>query len=105
LYTSWSASGGVGNTTIRIPAGVAVHLTIDAGGGHVRFPDAYVQQGDVYVSPGFASAANRVDLTVSSRAAVWAATAVVIIIVAGSAQLARSAAVPMERAGEPMAAI
>ena len=59
-------SGGVGNTTISIPAGVAVRLTIDAGVGNVTFPDAYAHQGDVYVSPDYDTAANRVDLTASS---------------------------------------
>jgi hypothetical protein len=58
--------GGVGNTTIRVPAGVAVRLTIDAGVGSVSVPANYWHQGDVYVSPDFDSAANRVDLTASS---------------------------------------
>jgi Cell wall-active antibiotics response 4TMS YvqF len=59
-------SGGVGNTTIVIPAGVAVRLAIDAGVGSIKFPDAYQQQGDAYVSPDYETAANRIDLTASS---------------------------------------
>jgi hypothetical protein len=58
--------GGVGNTTIRIPAGVAVRLTIDAGVGSVSVPANYWHQGDVYVSPDYDAATNRVELTASS---------------------------------------
>jgi hypothetical protein len=57
--------GGVGNTTIRVPAGVGVRLEIEGGLGNVEFPDAYVSQGKLHVSPGYATAANRVELTVS----------------------------------------
>lgn len=57
--------GGVGNTTISIPAGVAVRLAIDAGVGNVNFPDSYRHEGNVYASPDFATATNRVDLTAS----------------------------------------
>jgi uncharacterized protein len=39
------------------------------------------------------------------KLAVWAATAVVIVLVAGPAWLARTPAMPAERAGEPIAAI
>jgi Cell wall-active antibiotics response 4TMS YvqF len=56
---------GVGETIIRIPAGVAVHLEISGGIGTTRFPDSYKAQGKAYVSPGYATAVNRVDLTVS----------------------------------------
>jgi hypothetical protein len=59
-------SGGVGNTAIVIPAGVAVRLSIDTGVGNVNFPDSYRHEGNVYVSPDFATATNRVDLTASS---------------------------------------
>jgi hypothetical protein len=57
--------GGVGNTTIRIPAGVGVRLNTEGGIGNVEFPDAYVSQGKVHVSPGYATVANRVELTIS----------------------------------------
>jgi hypothetical protein len=59
-------SGGVGETTIRIPAGVAVRLALDTGIGSVHVPAAYQKRGNVYVSEGYETAANRVDLTVSS---------------------------------------
>jgi predicted membrane protein len=60
--------GGVGNTTISIPAGVAVRLALSTGLGSIDVPDSYRQAGNGYVSPDFDTAANRVDLTVSSRA-------------------------------------
>jgi len=60
--------GGVGNTTISIPDGVAVRLALSTGLGSVNVPASYRQAGNVYVSPDFDTAANRVDLTVSSGA-------------------------------------
>jgi Cell wall-active antibiotics response 4TMS YvqF/N-terminal domain of toast_rack, DUF2154 len=56
---------GVGETIIRVPAGVAVRLALSGGIGNARFPDTYTSQGGVYVSPGYATATNRVDLTIS----------------------------------------
>jgi hypothetical protein len=56
---------GVGNITIRVPAGVAVRLELSSGIGSAQFPDTYTPQGKLYVSPGYATAANRIDLTVS----------------------------------------
>jgi hypothetical protein len=55
----------VGNSIIHIPAGVAVHLEVSGGMGSVDFPDTYRPQDKAYVSPGYATAANRVDLTVN----------------------------------------
>jgi Cell wall-active antibiotics response LiaF, C-terminal len=60
--------GGVGNTTISIPAGVAVRLALSTRLGSIDVPDSYRRAGNSYVSPDFDTAANRVDLTVSSRA-------------------------------------
>jgi len=54
---------GVGETIIRVPAGVAVRLAISGGIGNTQFPATYTPQGKLYVSPGYATAANRVDLT------------------------------------------
>jgi hypothetical protein len=56
---------GVGETIIRVPAGVAVRLELSGGIGETRFPDTYLPQGKAYVSPGYESASNRVDLTAS----------------------------------------
>jgi len=56
---------GIGETTIRVPASVGVRLNTEGGVGNIEFPDAYVPQGKAHVSPGYATAANRVELTVS----------------------------------------
>jgi len=57
---------GVGSLTIRIPAGVAVRIESSAGLGAVSVSGDYRRQGDVYVSPNFDTAANRIDLHATS---------------------------------------
>jgi hypothetical protein len=57
---------GVGNLTIRIPEGVAVRIESSAGLGAVSVSGDYRRQGDVYVSPDFETAANRIDLHATS---------------------------------------
>ncbi len=59
-------SGDVGNVTIRIPDGVAVRIESSAGLGDISVSGDYRRQGDVYVSPDFDTAANRIDLHASS---------------------------------------
>lgn len=58
-------NGGVGATTIAIPAGVAVRVAAEAGLGQVRVEGDYTRQGKLYLSPGYETAANRVDLQVN----------------------------------------
>jgi len=59
-------SGDVGNVTIRIPDGVAVRIESSAGLGDISVSGDERRQGDVYVSPDFDTAANRIDLHASS---------------------------------------
>lgn len=61
-----SVKGGVGETEIRIPAGVAVRLDLETGVGRVEVPDSYSRQGDIYISPGYETATNRVQLEVAT---------------------------------------
>jgi hypothetical protein len=62
-----NVEGGVGNITIRIPADMAVRLNMTVGLGTISVPASYWRQGDaVAVSPDYETAANRVELTVSS---------------------------------------
>lgn len=56
--------GGVGETTIIIPAGVAARISATAGLGSVQVPSSYQRQDKVYLSPGYDSAADRMDLQV-----------------------------------------
>ena len=57
--------GAIGETVIVIPAGMAARIRVDTGLSVRDLPDSYQQQGDVYTSPGYASADDRVDLEVS----------------------------------------
>jgi len=60
-----SVSGGVGDTTISIPAGIAARISASTGLGQVRVAGNFQRQDKLYVSPNYASAANRVDLAIS----------------------------------------
>ena len=59
-------STGVGAATVRLPADLPVRITVARGLGGVSVPAGFVRDGDVYTAPGFAAAAERVDLHVSS---------------------------------------
>jgi hypothetical protein len=56
--------GAIGETVVVIPAGMAARVRIDTGLAVSDLPDGYRQQDDVYTSPGYASADDRVDLEV-----------------------------------------
>ncbi len=58
-------SGGLGEVTVRIPSGMAARIHLSAGLGSSDISGVYQRQGDLYVSPGFEAAADRVDLEVS----------------------------------------
>lgn len=55
---------GVGAITIQLPRGMAARITAENGIGNVSLPTGYAQQGGVWVSPDYASAPNRVELSV-----------------------------------------
>jgi hypothetical protein len=57
--------GAIGETVVVIPTGLSARIRVDTALGSSNLPDGYQRQGDVYVSPGYASAENRVDLDVS----------------------------------------
>lgn len=57
--------GAIGKTVVVIPAGMAARIHVSAGLAARDLPTAYQRQGDVYTSPGYATAENRVDLEVS----------------------------------------
>ena len=60
-----SVDGAVGLTTIVIPGDLEARIHADSGIAVRDMPDGYQQDGDVYTSPGYDAAENRVDLTVS----------------------------------------
>lgn len=57
--------GAIGETVVVIPVGLAARIRVDTGLAASDLPDSYQQRGDVYTSPGYASADDRVDLEVS----------------------------------------
>jgi hypothetical protein len=58
--------GGTGDTVIHIPAGVAARVTAQSGLGPVTLLVDGQRERLPYIEPGYATAANRVDLTVRS---------------------------------------
>jgi len=56
--------GAIGETVVAIPAGMAARIRVDTGLAVSDLPNSYQQRGDVYTSPGYASADDRVDLEV-----------------------------------------
>jgi hypothetical protein len=58
-------SGGVGEVIIEIPEDMAARLRISTGLGGKQVPGNYRRTDDEYVSPGYDSAENRVQLNVS----------------------------------------
>lgn len=57
---------GVGAATVRLPAGLPARITASRGLGGISIPAGFVRDGEVYTSPGFAAATERVELSVSS---------------------------------------
>ncbi len=57
-------NAGIGSVEILVPQGVALRMRVDGGLSNVIVPAGYVRDGDVYTSPGYASAENRVQLRV-----------------------------------------
>jgi hypothetical protein len=55
----------IGETVVVIPAGMAARVRVDTGLAVSDLPDSYQQRDDVYTSPDYASADDRVDLEVS----------------------------------------
>lgn len=59
-----SVEVGVGETTVRVPSGAAVRLTMSTGLGSSNVRGEWNRQGDVYTTPGFESAQERIELSV-----------------------------------------
>jgi hypothetical protein len=55
--------GGVGELFVRVPEGMEVRVHASTGLGNTSVPSAYRREGDVYLSPGYENADNRIDLT------------------------------------------
>jgi hypothetical protein len=57
--------GAIGQTVVVIPAGLEARIQVDTGIAGRQLPASYQRQDDVYTSPGYAGADDRVDLVVS----------------------------------------
>ncbi|MBM4465916.1 MAG: hypothetical protein FJ014_10245 [Chloroflexi bacterium] len=57
--------GAIGETVVVIPAGIAARIRVDTALATRGLPARFQRQDDVYTSPGYASADDRVDLEVS----------------------------------------
>ena len=55
---------GVGATHVTIPSSMAARVTVKAGLGSVHVNGTFARSGDVYETPGYPSASDRVDLNV-----------------------------------------
>lgn len=56
--------GAIGGMTVVIPEDLPARIKVDAGLAVRQVPEGYRKDGDVYVSPGYDTAQDRVDLTV-----------------------------------------
>ena len=59
-------NGGIGQTTITIPAGVAARIEANTGIGQVHVNGNFERQDRYYVSPGYDTAEQRIDIAVDS---------------------------------------
>ena len=63
-YTG-SVDVGVGATTVRLPPDAAARVTLTTGLGRATVQGEWRRDGDVYTTPGFEDAAQRIELRVS----------------------------------------
>ncbi|MBN1266229.1 MAG: hypothetical protein JXA25_12095 [Anaerolineales bacterium] len=64
-YVSVTVDSGVGQTTIIIPETMAAQIEIDEGLSGHTIPVKYEHDGDIYTSPDYATAHDRIDIYVS----------------------------------------
>lgn len=62
---SAKVSAGVGEVRITVPEGMAARIHVTKGLGSSSVLGSFERQGEYYVSPGYTTAADRVDLDVS----------------------------------------
>ena len=60
-----SVDVGVGETTVRVPSSAAVRLTLSTGLGSSNVRGEWNRVGDVYTTPGYETAQERIELRVS----------------------------------------
>lgn len=58
-------SGAIGTVEILVPDGMEVRIIRDTALASLNVPNDYLEQNDIYLSPGYEGAQNRIDLQVS----------------------------------------
>lgn len=58
--------GGIGESVVEIPDGIATRVAIDTGIGAATVDEAFVRSGDVYTSPGWEDAEDRLDVVIET---------------------------------------
>ncbi len=58
--------GGVGSLIVEIPQGVPARIDSETGLGELALEGEFLREGDVYVSPGYDDALDRIDLDLSA---------------------------------------
>ncbi len=58
--------GGIGESVVHIPDGIAARIAIDTGIGAATVEEAFVRSGDVYTSPGWEDAEDRLDVVIDT---------------------------------------
>ena len=61
-----SIDGGIGTVEVRVPRSVDVRIEVDTGIGSVNVANHFARNGNVYTSPGYATSAQRVDLSIDA---------------------------------------
>lgn len=59
-----AVEGGVGEIVLTLPSSMAARIRVDAGLTQVDVPTGFIQEGDVYTSPGFDTAEDRVEIEI-----------------------------------------
>ena len=60
-----SVSGGIGELVITLPPDMPTRLTVSTGIGGFSAPSSFVRRDNVYETPGFSTAGDYLDLTLS----------------------------------------
>lgn len=61
-----SIDGGIGGIEVRVPRSVDVRIEVDTGIGTVNVANHFARNGNVYTSPGYATSAQPVDLSIDA---------------------------------------
>jgi hypothetical protein len=64
--TQATITSGNSDLELTIPNGVEARIAISAGNSDISVDRRFVEQGDIYESPGFDSATNKLDLKIQT---------------------------------------